>query len=178
MALVACGRVRNEYAIRQPRRRCEDQIGKQITQDATATRRHGCCCWRVLSVRLRHGPSAVCRHGTHEDSTEAGSPKAKPGRRVASRLFRRRSRLVFDPVRGLHCPRITQGNEPGSCFTCPNCETVFRIDSERISEGGQAVRCSVCSHVWQAEPPMLVPELDPARCEAPSVPCWHRLSFW
>ena len=46
-------------------------------------------------------------------------------------------------------------------LTCPNCETVFRIDSERISEGGQAVRCSVCSHVWQAEPPMLVPESDP-----------------
>ena len=46
-------------------------------------------------------------------------------------------------------------------LTCPNCETVFRIDSERISDGGQPVRCSVCAHVWQAEPPMLVPEADP-----------------
>ena len=43
-------------------------------------------------------------------------------------------------------------------LTCPNCETVFRIDSERIGDGSQAVRCSVCAHVWQAEPPMLVPE--------------------
>ena len=46
-------------------------------------------------------------------------------------------------------------------LTCPNCETVFRIDSERIGDSSQAVRCSVCAHVWQAEPPMLVPEADP-----------------
>ena len=46
-------------------------------------------------------------------------------------------------------------------LTCPNCETVFRIDSERFGDGSQAVRCSVCAHVWQAEPPMLVPEADP-----------------
>ena len=46
-------------------------------------------------------------------------------------------------------------------LTCPNCETVFRIDSDRIAKAGQAVRCSVCSHVWQAEPPMLMPEAEP-----------------
>lgn len=45
-------------------------------------------------------------------------------------------------------------------LTCPNCETVFRIDSDCIAEDGQAVRCSVCSHVWQAEAPMLMPEAD------------------
>ena len=46
-------------------------------------------------------------------------------------------------------------------LTCPNCETVFRVDSDRISPEGQSVRCSVCAHVWQAEPPMLMPESDP-----------------
>ena len=35
-------------------------------------------------------------------------------------------------------------------LTCPNCETVFRIDSTRLGKSGRAVRCSVCSHVWQA----------------------------
>ena len=46
-------------------------------------------------------------------------------------------------------------------LTCPNCDTVFRVDSDKIGEAGQAVRCSVCAHVWQAEPPMLVPEAEP-----------------
>jgi predicted Zn finger-like uncharacterized protein len=45
-------------------------------------------------------------------------------------------------------------------LTCPNCETVFRVDSERIGATGQPVRCSVCAHVWQAEPPMLMPEAE------------------
>ena len=46
-------------------------------------------------------------------------------------------------------------------LTCPNCETVFRVDSDRIGAEGQSVRCSVCAHVWQAAPPMLVPEAEP-----------------
>jgi len=46
-------------------------------------------------------------------------------------------------------------------LTCPNCETVFRVDSERIGAEGQSVRCSVCAHVWQAAPPMLMPEAEP-----------------
>lgn len=46
-------------------------------------------------------------------------------------------------------------------LTCPNCDTVFRVDGDRIGETGQAVRCSVCAHVWQAEPPMLAPEAEP-----------------
>jgi len=46
-------------------------------------------------------------------------------------------------------------------LTCPNCDTVFRVDGEKIGEAGQAVRCSVCAHVWQAAPPMLVPESEP-----------------
>tara|TARA_E500000178_G_scaffold304505_1_gene315343 strand:- start:3745 stop:4347 length:603 start_codon:yes stop_codon:yes gene_type:complete len=45
-------------------------------------------------------------------------------------------------------------------LTCPNCETVFRIDSDRIGPQGQSVRCSVCAHVWQADPPMLMPEAE------------------
>ena len=46
-------------------------------------------------------------------------------------------------------------------LTCPNCDTVFRVDGEKIGEAGQAVRCSVCAHVWQAAPPMLVSEAEP-----------------
>lgn len=46
-------------------------------------------------------------------------------------------------------------------LTCPNCDTVFRVDGDRIGEAGQAVRCSVCAHVWQAEPPMLAPGAEP-----------------
>lgn len=37
-------------------------------------------------------------------------------------------------------------------LTCPNCETIFRVDSHNIKASGQAVRCSVCTHVWQARP--------------------------
>ena len=36
--------------------------------------------------------------------------------------------------------------------TCPNCETVFRVDSDSIGEAGKTVRCSVCSHIWHAQP--------------------------
>jgi len=46
-------------------------------------------------------------------------------------------------------------------LNCPNCETVFRVESERIGAGGQPVRCSVCAHVWRAESPMLRPEAEP-----------------
>jgi len=46
-------------------------------------------------------------------------------------------------------------------LTCPNCDTVFRVDGEEIGAAGQAVRCSVCAHVWQAAPPMLVEEAEP-----------------
>ena len=46
-------------------------------------------------------------------------------------------------------------------LTCPNCDTVFRVDGDKIGDAGQAVRCSVCAHVWQAEAPMLTPEAEP-----------------
>lgn len=38
-------------------------------------------------------------------------------------------------------------------LTCPNCETIFRVDSQSLNADGQTVRCSVCSHVWFALPP-------------------------
>ena len=43
-------------------------------------------------------------------------------------------------------------------LTCPNCETVFRVDRDSIGETGKSVRCSVCAHIWKAFPPMLAPE--------------------
>ena len=38
-------------------------------------------------------------------------------------------------------------------LTCPNCETIFRVDSQNLNADGQTVRCSVCSHVWFVLPP-------------------------
>ena len=51
-------------------------------------------------------------------------------------------------------------------LTCPNCETVFRVDSASIGEEGRTVRCSVCSHVWQANSPMLMPESETGEVKA------------
>lgn len=38
-------------------------------------------------------------------------------------------------------------------LTCPNCETIFRVDSQNLNPEGQTVRCSVCAHVWFASMP-------------------------
>ena len=35
-------------------------------------------------------------------------------------------------------------------LNCPNCETIFRIDSAKLPFGGRMVRCSVCQHEWKA----------------------------
>ena len=51
-------------------------------------------------------------------------------------------------------------------LTCPNCETVFRVDSNAIGASGKAVRCSVCAHVWHANSPMLIPESEPGEFAA------------
>ena len=37
-------------------------------------------------------------------------------------------------------------------LTCENCQTIFRVDAKAIAPQGQRVRCSVCKHVWRAEP--------------------------
>ena len=37
-------------------------------------------------------------------------------------------------------------------LTCENCKTIFRVDHKAIAPQGQQVRCSVCKHVWTAEP--------------------------
>ena len=36
-------------------------------------------------------------------------------------------------------------------LTCPHCETIFRVETTDIKTGGRRVRCSVCSHIWQAK---------------------------
>ena len=36
-------------------------------------------------------------------------------------------------------------------LTCPHCETIFRVETAEIAAGGRRVRCSVCSHVWDAK---------------------------
>ena len=51
-------------------------------------------------------------------------------------------------------------------LTCPNCETVFRVDSDSIGEAGKSVRCSVCAHIWKAHQPMLTPEDAPGEMRA------------
>lgn len=36
-------------------------------------------------------------------------------------------------------------------LTCPHCETIFRVETTDIKVGGRHVRCSICSHIWQAK---------------------------
>ena len=36
-------------------------------------------------------------------------------------------------------------------LTCPHCETIFRVETADIKTGGRRVRCSVCSHIWEAK---------------------------
>ncbi len=36
-------------------------------------------------------------------------------------------------------------------LTCPHCETIFRVETADIKTGGRQVRCSVCSHNWEAK---------------------------
>ena len=37
-------------------------------------------------------------------------------------------------------------------LTCPQCATIFRVDSKLISMHGQSVRCSMCHYIWTATP--------------------------
>ena len=37
-------------------------------------------------------------------------------------------------------------------LTCPHCTTIFRVDADLISRGGQNLRCSICHHIWIASP--------------------------
>jgi predicted Zn finger-like uncharacterized protein len=37
-------------------------------------------------------------------------------------------------------------------ISCPNCDTVFRIDDARIGPRGRKVRCSKCGYVWRVSP--------------------------
>lgn len=37
-------------------------------------------------------------------------------------------------------------------LTCENCQTIFRVDAKVLAPQGQRVRCSVCKHIWRAEP--------------------------
>lgn len=36
-------------------------------------------------------------------------------------------------------------------LTCPHCETIFRVEPADIKTDGRRVRCSVCSHIWEAK---------------------------
>ena len=35
-------------------------------------------------------------------------------------------------------------------LTCPQCATIFRVDSDLIPQSCQTVRCSICCHIWVA----------------------------
>ena len=37
-------------------------------------------------------------------------------------------------------------------LTCPHCTTIFQVDADLISRGGQTLRCSICHHIWIASP--------------------------
>ncbi len=42
--------------------------------------------------------------------------------------------------------------------TCPECLTKFRLEEERIPEGGARARCSKCQHLFQVQKPALPEE--------------------
>ena len=33
-------------------------------------------------------------------------------------------------------------------LTCPQCETIFRVDRLRLHPAGQPVHCRICDHIW------------------------------
>ena len=35
-------------------------------------------------------------------------------------------------------------------LTCPQCETIFRVDRLRLHSAGQPVHCMICDHIWTA----------------------------
>jgi len=50
----------------------------------------------------------------------------------------------------------------GMLLTCVKCETIFKIDAGVIPRQGRRVRCTVCDHVWSAQPmPYPVPPASP-----------------
>ena len=36
-------------------------------------------------------------------------------------------------------------------LTCPQCETIFRVDRLRLHPAGQPVHCLICDHIWTAQ---------------------------
>ncbi len=53
-------------------------------------------------------------------------------------------------------------------ITCPECLTKFRLDEERIPDGGTKARCSKCRHVFQVQRPTAVEESFFSGEESPS----------
>ena len=51
--------------------------------------------------------------------------------------------------------------------TCPECLTKFRLDEERIPEGGGKARCSQCQHVFPVQKPASLGESFFSQGEAP-----------
>jgi len=60
--------------------------------------------------------------------------------------------------------------------SCGTCQTVFRVDPEKVPAAGVRARCSVCSGVFwvrrevAAAPPPPIRELEPAAAPAPPPP--------
>ena len=54
--------------------------------------------------------------------------------------------------------------------TCPECLTKFRLDEERIPEGGGKARCSQCQHVFPVQKPASPDESFFTQGEAPAEP--------
>lgn len=59
------------------------------------------------------------------------------------------------------------------CFmklSCPVCHTRFTLTDEALGPNGRKVRCSVCSHVWQAEPALLLqPDAGQGSADPPDI---------
>ena len=56
-------------------------------------------------------------------------------------------------------------------LTCPQCDTIFRVDQLRLHPAGQPVHCMICDHIWTAR---LVTSGD--RRGAPTLgEQWHKM---
>ncbi len=59
----------------------------------------------------------------------------------------------------------TEAAVPALKVSCPSCQTLFRVDSRKLPEGGARARCSVCSDVFLVRAPQQPPPAATRRAE-------------
>lgn len=51
-------------------------------------------------------------------------------------------------------------------LTCPECQSQFRVPSDKIGETGRKVRCGQCQHIWHVNPPKFSDVLEDTDIDA------------